>query len=195
MNITTLLVAAFVSVASTVSLAAAPRSGEPTDAATPAPNSVAATAASGSLTYTGLSGTCDANTFSLSATASATFPGSANVAGSTTLNGNPYDTFTFSLGSPSTFATSFGRTFSPALPSNTYTFVFNSAVTYGGILQGTSVTTITCTAGVLTATNAWVAAPTPSVPTMSDGALWALALLLAGAVAWRARRAQPKLNR
>lgn len=185
MKIKSLLVAALVSMASSWSFAAAPLSGEPSGAATTA----ITPAAFGSLTYSNLAGTCSTTGFSLTANSAVTFPGTVIVNGSTTLNGTAYDTFTFSLGSPASFATGFSRTFTAAQPTNTYTFVFNSGVTFLGLPQGTSVTTVSCNAGVLSATNVWIAVATPVVPTTSQGTLWALGLLLAAAAVWRMRRA------
>jgi len=187
MKIRSLLVAALVSAMSLVSFAAAPQSGESSGSATTA----ISPAALGTLTYSAFTGgTCSTTGFSVNTTSTVSFAGpTVQVNGGTTLNGTAYDTFAFTLGSPQTFGTGFGRTFTVAQPTNTYTFVFNSAVTFLGLLQGTSVTTMTCAAGVLNTTNVWVAAPTPVVPTTSQAVLLALGLLLAAAAVWRMRRA------
>jgi hypothetical protein len=108
-----------------------------------------------SLTYSGFAGTCSATGFTTSATASFSLPTIVTVKGSTTLNGVGYDSFTFPLG-PGTgsFGTGFSRGFAPALPSASFVFVFNSKlVAPDGSGKGTSVTTITCSSGVFSATN------------------------------------------
>lgn len=121
----------------------------------------AAQAQTHTLTYSGFSGTCSVSGFSMGATANYNLPTAVTVNGNTTLNGAAYDTFSFGLGAGTgTFATGFSRTFSPALGSNTFTFVFNSVLVDAStaVVYGTSVTTINCAAGVFSATNAFVPA-------------------------------------
>jgi hypothetical protein len=138
-------------------------------------------------TFTG--GTCDATAFNTAATGHDNANGFVDVSVTTTLNGAAYtQSGVFSLGpGPFSFATSFGNGFAPVLTSNTWTYVFNSRVSQTGNFLGTSVTTIQCTGGVLSATNAWV--PGTGVPTLSTWALIALglALLAIGFVAVRRR--------
>jgi len=186
MKIRSLLVTAFVGVASFLAFAAAPGSGGPSGAST----SAIAPAALGTLTYSGFAGTCSAAGFATSAvTGATTFPFAVAVNAATTLNGAAYDTYTLSLASPFVFPSFFRETFAAPLASNTYTFVFALTVTMNGLPQGVSTTTINCTAGTFSATNVWQAAVAPVVPATSPAALWALGLLLAAAAVWRLRRA------
>lgn len=119
----------------------------------------AAQAQTHTLTYSAISGTCSVSGFNTSTTANYNLPTAVTVNGNTTLNGTAYDTFSFGLGAGTgTFATGFSRTFSPALGSNTFTFVFNSVLVDSATLvtYGTSVTTINCVGGVLSGSNVFV---------------------------------------
>ena len=133
------------------------------------------------LTYTNFTGgSCTQTGFSVNATGNDNANGTVNVNVTGTVNGATFTSGSFNLGpGPFTFATSFGQpTFtSPAPTSNTYTVVFNSNVFQGGQFLGTSVTTIQCTAGVLSATNVFNLAA--SLPTMSEWSLALMALLVA----------------
>lgn len=166
---------------------AAPGSGERT---APAPGT-GAKASSESLTYDGFSGfNCSQAGFFTLATGHLDIAGPVSVAGRTTLDGAPYDTYAFDLGTgPDTFQTTFERTFAPPPPgSATYTFVFRSDVYQGARFVGSSITTIACANGAMSAANVWrpLAEPIPAGPP----AAWiALALLLAASgVARLARR-------
>lgn len=141
------------------------------------------------LTYSAFnSGTCSQAAFSVNATGNDAANGTVDIQGTTTLDGTSAGAFAFSLGpGPFTFPTSFSRNFTPPPPaSSTYTFVFNSNVFQAGNFLGTSVTTITCAAGVFNATNVWVAAS--SIPTLSEWGLALLPLVIAAAAVVLFRR-------
>ncbi len=147
----------------------------------PAPPS--AKAASESLTYDNFSGgSCSQGGFVTGAVGHLGIAGAVIVEGATFLDGKPYDTYTLDLGvGPATFGTEFFRTFSPPPPpSHTYRFVYSSSVRQGDREFGRSITTIDCTNGTLSASNAWVPRPEP-VPAGSPAAWAALALLLLAA--------------
>jgi hypothetical protein len=184
-NIASILVAAFGLVIAGSAIAAN-SSGQPTGATSSIP--VTGAFNTPALTYNSFSGTCSQAAFSLNATAVQAANGTIDITGNTTLNGLAFDTFAFQLtNGPQTFATTFARTFTPPPPaSSTYTFVFNSGVRQAGNFLGTSVTTITCTGGVISATNNFVAAG--AVPTLSEWSLILLALMLAGAGVYAFRR-------
>ncbi|CAG0952637.1 MAG: hypothetical protein IT322_12745 [Anaerolineae bacterium] len=119
----------------------------------------AAQAQTHTLTYSGFTGSCSASGFTTNTTASYNLPTAVTVNGNTTLNGAAYDTFSFGLAAGTGgFPTGFSRTFSPALASNTFTFVFNSVLVDSVTSEtyGTSVTTINCVGGVFSASNAFV---------------------------------------
>ena len=170
--------AAALALASTSAFAAGGTSGEPAGPSTQAAPAVSA--ALGSLDYTGFAGTCSNTGFSTTANASASFPGTVSVTGATQLNGTAYDTYGFSLGSPSAFSTGFGRTFTAPLASSTYTFVFVSTVSLGSERQGATTITINCNAGVFSATSVWQAAPPVIVPVGSPALYGLIGMLLVG---------------
>lgn len=184
-NIASILVAAF-GIVIAGSAFAVNSSGQPTGATSAIP--VTGAYNTPALTYNSFSGTCSQAAFFTTATGVDNANGTIDISQHNTLNGVAFDTASFSLGTgPFTFPTSFGRTFTPPPPaSSTYTFVFNSDVFQAGNFLGTSITTITCTGGVFSATNTFVAAG--AVPTLSEWSLILLALMLAGAGVYAFRR-------
>jgi hypothetical protein len=143
----------------------------------------------GSLTYTNFGGSsCSETAFFTAATAHLNIAGFSNGAGSTTLNGLAYDVFVPNLGQgPDSFNTTFSRAFNPPVASSTYTFVFKTVVTSEGRLVGTSVTTVECAGGGLSAISEWQ--PYALEVPAGQPATWvALTLLLAVAGARLARR-------
>ncbi|HEY8242455.1 MAG TPA: hypothetical protein VII68_03275 [Casimicrobiaceae bacterium] len=144
-------------------------------------------AAGESLTYDGFTNfNCTQGGFTVDATAHFDIQGDAAVSGVTTLDGAPYDTFNFPLtDGPDTFTTLFSRVFTPPPPgSSSYVFVFRAQVSQGIRRIGTSVTTITCTNGLLSAVNVWTPNGEP-IPAGGPAAWLALALLLAASAALR----------
>lgn len=118
-----------------------------------------AAAAGYSLTYSGFSGTCSASGFTTATTATYDLATDVGVVGSTTLDGAAYDTFGFGLSAgQGAFATAFSRTFSPALASSTYSFVFRSDLQVAGASVGTTTTTISCNAGAFSASSTFAVA-------------------------------------
>ena len=149
-----------------------------------------------SLTYDSFSNfSCSQAGFTTDAIARMDIAGHVLVQGSTRLNGVPYDTYFDDLETgPDTFPTEFFRPRVGDPPfdagSNSYTFAFSSRVTVDGRTVGTSVTTITCTAGAFSAFNEWIPGPEP-VPAGHPAAWAALALLLAAAAARRLAARRP----
>lgn len=132
------------------------------------------------LTYTGFnSPACNAAGFTVTATGNDAANGFIDVTDPITLNGTLVTTQNFSLGpGPFTFPTSFSNPNAPGPPP--YTYVYNLQVRQTGNFLGTSVVTVTCSAGgVATATNVWVAAS--SIPTMSEWGIALLALVIGAA--------------
>jgi hypothetical protein len=151
--------------------------------------SPAGKALANSLTYDNFAGACAIDAFSTIAKGHLSIAGAVVADGSTQLNGVLFDLYTLSLGSgPATFDTTFDRVFTPPPPSSlTYTFVFTTSVRQGGRELGRSITTISCAAGIFSATNVWESFPEP-VPA-GDPASWALlASLLAAAAGLRIAR-------
>ncbi|CAG0967840.1 hypothetical protein BURK1_01060 [Burkholderiales bacterium] len=140
-------------------------------------------AAAGSLIYDSFTGfNCSQSGFVTSAVAHLDISGPVTGAGTTTLDGVPYDAYVVdNLGSgPDTFPTSFFRTFTPPPPSSsTYVFVYTTIVTQNGAPLGQSITTIECADGAFSASNVWLGVPEP-IPAGHPAAWAALALLLAG---------------
>lgn len=140
-------------------------------------------ASSESLTYDSFTGfDCSQSGFFTAAIGHLDIVGPVNIDGTTLLDGHRYDSYSLDLGTgPATFPTDFSRTFSPPPPaSSTYTFVFFSTVRQGAREVGRSVTTIRCTAGAFSATNAWLP-PLQPIPAGHPAAWATLALLLAAA--------------
>jgi len=111
------------------------------------------------LDYTGITGTCDASGFSTTtATGTYSFATDVSVIGNITLNGSPYNTYSFTKPAGSvTKSTGFGETFSSPLASANFVMVYTSQVvsTSDNILRGTTTITFTCTNGTLTASSQW----------------------------------------
>jgi hypothetical protein len=185
-NIASILIAAFGLVIAGSALAVN-NSGQPTGAGSA--THITGAYNTPALTYNSFTGgTCSQTAFFVDATGVDNTNGTANVFVTETLNGLPFSSGSFQLtNGPFTFPTSFGTTFTPPPPaSSTYTFVFTSAVSQAGNFLGNSITTVTCTGGVLSATNTFVAAG--SVPTLSEWSLILLALMLAAAGVYAFRR-------
>ena len=165
--------------------ALAANNGEP---ASPLAAPVGPTPTGYSLIYDNFIGACSANSFSTTADAHVILATDAQVDGRTTLDGSPYDTFTFALpAGVYDFATGFSRTFTPALADATYTFVFYSRLLAAGD-QGTTVTTITCENGTFSATSVFQRTSIQAIPTLGQLGLSALALLLGGGAVFALRR-------
>lgn len=171
--------AVVLALASASAFAAGGKGGEPTGPGVQA--APVAGAAIGSLTYTGLAGTCSNTGFgTTSATGNAVFPGAVSVAGATTLNGVAYDSYSFTLPGTLTYPTGFSRTFAAPLASSTYTFVFQLTVSLGSEVQGTNTVTFSCNAGALSVASVWAEAPPRVVPVGSPALYGLIGMLLVG---------------
>lgn len=165
--------------------ASAAENGEPGGSAAP---SGAAPGAGYLLTYDNFSGTCDTAGFTSSATGHALLETDVVVDGRGRLNGAAHSTYGFPLsGGDYSYPTGFSRVYAPAEPDATWQYVFYSRLLAEGD-QGTSITTITCTNGVFTASNRFDATSTQEIPTLSQLGLVALALLLGAGAIFALRR-------
>lgn len=160
-----------------------------------APTGKADPIGSGSLTYdTFSSSSCSQGAFSTLALGHLTLVGPTRFDGVGFLDGVRHSTYSGDLKTgPATFDTDFSRDFVVLFPpppaSSTYTYTFFSSVYQGDRMVGNSVTTIVCTSGTFSASNVWIAAPSP-IPATGHPGLVLLAALLALAGAARLARAR-----